>query len=242
MAVVYACLVVRSYFLSAAEGELAFSGVMMSRATLCEILAMKLLAHFASNHIQLVAVLTTSWNPLAGAPPDVVEDVKRVMGADDDDMNYPQSALEMAISTKAKAFLSCPVSQKVVNDIYSGVVVFSMTGNHSVLADNYKPRAIEIYDYRDGPFLDHYRLRVPKYGAVLEFLNFALLLLTYVLCLSSRNDLKLMPSEIAFIIFASAFTLEEYTASTEHGWIIYIANVKLPYSFKAVPYASGITL
>jgi len=30
------------------------------------------------------------------------------------------------------------------------------------------------------------RLRVPKYGAWLEFLNFGLLLLTFVLCLFSK--------------------------------------------------------
>lgn len=63
----------------------------------------------------------------------------------------------MAISTQAKHFLSFPVTQKVVNDIYSGRVVFSMAATQSVLADNYKPRAIEIYDSRKAPFLDHYR-------------------------------------------------------------------------------------
>lgn len=31
-----------------------------------------------------------------------------------------------------------------------------------------------------------YRLRVPKYGAYFEFVNFGLLLFTYILCLSSR--------------------------------------------------------
>ena len=79
-----------------------------------------------------------------------------------------------------------------------------MTARRSILTDNYKPRAIEIYDCRSAPFIDHYRfvywfissanqvpdvmprLRVPFYGAILEFLNFAVLLLTFVLCLSSK--------------------------------------------------------
>jgi hypothetical protein len=55
MAVVFACMVVRSYFLTEAESDLAYSGVNFSRATLCEIMAMKLIGHFASNRIQLVA-------------------------------------------------------------------------------------------------------------------------------------------------------------------------------------------
>ena len=55
MAVIYACLVVRSYFLDEAESNLAYAGVMLSRAMLCEILAMKLLGYFAQSQIQLVA-------------------------------------------------------------------------------------------------------------------------------------------------------------------------------------------
>lgn len=162
---------------------------------------MKLLSHFASNHINLVAVLTTSWSPLAGASPEVgprilcvdlvpntfkkvIAEVKQVLGSNAN-VSDAQSALEVAISTQAKQFISSPVAQKVVNDIYTGRIVFSTAATRSMLADNYKPKAITIYDSRDAPFLDHYRLRVPKYGAILEFLNFACLLVTFVLCLSS---------------------------------------------------------
>ncbi|KAF7327794.1 hypothetical protein MKEN_00359200 [Mycena kentingensis (nom. inval.)] len=224
MAVVYACLVNRAFFLEESENDLAYAGVMLSRATLCEILAMKLLSHFASNHITLVAVLTTAWSPLAGALPEVVDEVKQVLGSKAN-VNDAQSALEMAISTDAKRFIASPVTQHVVNDIYSGRIVFSTAARRSMLADNYKPRAIQIYDCRDAPFLDHYRLRVPKYGAILEFLNFACLLVTFILCLSTQDYERVTFWEGVFFIFAAAFTLEEYTASNEHGWIIYIANM-----------------
>jgi hypothetical protein len=63
----------------------------------------------------------------------------------------------MAIATQAKAFLASPVTQQVVNDIYSGRVVYSVATYRSILADNYKPRAIEIYDPLNAPFLNHYR-------------------------------------------------------------------------------------
>lgn len=63
----------------------------------------------------------------------------------------------MAIFTNAKAFLASPVTQKVVNDVHSGRVVFSNVANRSILADNYKHRAIEVYNPHDAPFLDHYR-------------------------------------------------------------------------------------
>jgi hypothetical protein len=76
----------------------------------------------------------------------------------------------MAISTDAKAFLASPVTQKVVNDIYSGRVVFSVTANRSILADNYKPRAIEIYNPHNSPFLNHYR-RVLYFHSVVSRLS-----------------------------------------------------------------------
>ncbi|KAG7444146.1 receptor-activated Ca2+-permeable cation channel [Guyanagaster necrorhizus] len=234
MAVVYACLVVRSYFLNEAEEDLAYSGLMQSRAMFCEILAIKLLNNFANNYIQLVAVLTTTWNPLAGAPSDIVDEVRQVLGGDDDDLNSPQSALEMAISSESKHFLSCPVSQKVVNDIYSGRVVFSTAAHRSVLADNYKSRAIEVYDCRKAPFLDHYRLRVPRYGSILEFLNFAVLLCTFILCLTYQDLNVVTGWEIAFCVCAAAFVLEEYTAATEHGWSIYIANTWNAFDFSFI--------
>ncbi|KAI0822545.1 hypothetical protein BC628DRAFT_1327164 [Trametes gibbosa] len=216
LAVVYACFVVRSHFLSEAEDNLAYSGVLLSRASVCEILAMKLLGTFASSQLRVATVLTASWNPLAGAPDEIVSDVKHMVG--DDGMYDPQCALEMAIATESKAFLASPLVQSVVNDIYAGRMVFSMTSNRSVLADNYKPKSIEVYNVRNAPFLDHYRLRVPKYGAILEFLNFALLLTTFLLCLSKKDMNALNGFELVFIIFASAFALEEYTASKEHGW------------------------
>lgn len=98
MSVVYVCLVVRSYFLGAAETELAFAGVMLARANLCEILAMKLLSRFATNYIQLVAVLTTTWSPLAGATNQVLEEVKQVLNARDDDIDQSaESAIEVCI-------------------------------------------------------------------------------------------------------------------------------------------------
>ncbi|EKM58418.1 uncharacterized protein PHACADRAFT_90851 [Phanerochaete carnosa HHB-10118-sp] len=223
-AVVYACFVVRSHFLSEVSAHLAYSGLMLTRAHVCEILAMKLLACFSSNELQLASTLTASWNPLAGAPAEVILDVRDAVGGDGQ-LSDPQCALEMAIATQSKHFLSSPLVQAVVNDIYRGRVIFSMTSYNSVLADNYKPRSIEIYNPHNKPFLDHYRLRVPRYGAILEFINFVALLSLFLLALSNKDLDHMTPFEVVFIIFATAFALDEYTASKEHGWGIYIANI-----------------
>ena len=82
------------------------------------------------------------------------------------------------------------------------------------------------------------RLRVPKYGAILEFLHFAILVVFFCLCLSSewvfydKTRLPLILSfsidrvldsvgkwEAIFVLFAFAFLLEEYAQAREHGWV-----------------------
>jgi hypothetical protein len=65
--------------------------------------------------------------------------------------------IKMAISSSAKRFVASPIVQSVVNDIYSGRVVYSSSAHRSIVADNYKPRAIEIYDSRNASWLNHYR-------------------------------------------------------------------------------------
>ena len=40
-------------------------------------------------------MLTTGWNPLAGASPDIVEEVKQILGPEHD-AHDPQSALEVS--------------------------------------------------------------------------------------------------------------------------------------------------
>jgi hypothetical protein len=127
----------------------------------------------------------------------------------------------MAITTNSKAFLSSPVTQKIVNDIYYGRVVFTVSAGRGLLADNYKHKAIEIYDSRASPILDHYRyvpslklycadtryrLKVPFYGAILEFLNFGVLVLTFILCLSSASSNPLLSHNLTSSIpFSSSF-------------------------------------
>ncbi|KAG2157982.1 uncharacterized protein EDB93DRAFT_1122521 [Suillus bovinus] len=225
MAIVYACMVVRSYFLAQSGSDLAHAGVMYSRATLCEIMALKLLSHFASSKIQLVAVLTTLWCPLAGAPDDVIEEVKDAIGGKDEYVDDPQCAIEMAIATKAKTFLASAIVQSVVTDIYNGRIIVSITGNRSMVPDNYKQRAIMVYNPRTAPMLDHYRLKVPRYSAILHFVNIAVLLVVFFACIWTQDVSHVTLWESVFLVFAIAFTLQEYTASKEYGWTIYIANI-----------------
>lgn len=65
-----------------------------------EILAMKLVRSFASSKLQLAIVLTTSWNPIIGALPEIVEDVTHALGGDEEDLDDPTSALEVSYSNQ----------------------------------------------------------------------------------------------------------------------------------------------
>lgn len=64
---------------------------------------------------------------------------------------------KMAIATKAKTFLASAIVQSVVTDMYNGRIIVSIAGNRSMVPDNYKQRAIMVYDPRTAPMLDHYR-------------------------------------------------------------------------------------
>ncbi|PVF95960.1 hypothetical protein CPB86DRAFT_763124 [Serendipita vermifera] len=225
MGTVFAFLVVRAHFISSAEGDLSYAHVKLSRANLCELIAIKMLRHFAKNPIELVAVLTINWHPLAGAPPDIRNAVKKLVGGHEEDLDDPASALEIAIATEGKHFLSTPLAQTVVNDIYTGRVVYTVASSRALIADNYKQKQIEIYDPKAAPWLDHYRLRVPKYGQILEFINYTILLLTFLLCLSNKKFDKIDFYELIFNIFALSFAFHEYAACREHGWEIYMADM-----------------
>jgi len=71
--------------------------VMQSRASLCELLAVKLMSRFASHHTELLAVLTTSWCPLAGASSATVEEVKYAISGHD--LETSHTALEVRTAT-----------------------------------------------------------------------------------------------------------------------------------------------
>lgn len=154
---VFACFVVRAHFLNESEDNLAYASLKLSQASMCELLAIKLLRHFSTSPLQLVATLTLNWNPVAGASTAAVRAIKYEMNAEDDDLAEPASAIELAIATSSKHFIASYMVQNVINDIYTGRIVYNVQSTRSLVADNYKRRTIQFYDPKNAPFLDHYR-------------------------------------------------------------------------------------
>jgi hypothetical protein len=65
---------------------------------MCEFLAIKFLRHFASNKIELAAVLTHSWNPLSGAPHQIAKQIKAAISLkNDEEITQLTSALEVCL-------------------------------------------------------------------------------------------------------------------------------------------------
>ena len=68
---------------------------MMTRAALCELLAMKLARCYANNKVMLATALTTGWRPTAGAPPDVAAEIQDSIGGHEEDLEDSNCALEV---------------------------------------------------------------------------------------------------------------------------------------------------
>lgn len=87
-----------------------------------------------------------------------------------------------------------------------------------------KDVGVYVYDPRAAGWLDQGRLRIPKYRSIIEFINFSVLTALFVLAISQKNYSRINGFELAFIIYALGFGLDEFATTNEHGWTIYIAN------------------
>lgn len=52
--------------------------------------------------------------------------------------------------------------------IYTGQIVYAATSFVDILPDHYKRKEITLYNPREAPILDHYRLKVPRFRQALE--------------------------------------------------------------------------
>jgi hypothetical protein len=87
-----------------------------------------------------------------------------------------------------------------------------------------QPAGVFIYDPRLNGWLDYTRLRIPRWRAYIEFLNFAVLLALFTWNLADKDITRVNLSEGLFIVFALGFALDEFAASNERGWTIYLAS------------------
>jgi len=154
-----------------------------------------------------------NWGALDGAPDDVRDAVDQ-----DDLVEARDSAIELAIVSGSKRFCAQPLIQHLIDEIYTGQIVYQPQTHNSLIADNYvspktrrrrqqqrdrardgshqpllqeyDPDSAEVYTYNPylGGWLDYTRLRVPRWRRWIEFGSFSILLFLFVATLSSEVD------------------------------------------------------
>ncbi|KIR79851.1 nonselective cation channel [Cryptococcus gattii EJB2] len=246
--VLYALMANRIQFITLSASDLSSAPLQTSRAAFCELLAIKVLRSqpYAQDEAALVGQLVHAYCAFEGASDEtwasLGEDKKDV-----EEMN--SSALELAIVSSSKNFLSLPLIQHLVNLIYSGQLIYSPMSSRSIISDSYisertrqrrrrqahdqsgtfvhshahtnddeELREVYVYNPYQAGWLDHSRLKVPKWRKCMEFMSFIILLALFVSTLAWRDLHHLTVLEIIYIFFSFGFILDEFAASKEHGW------------------------
>jgi hypothetical protein len=141
------------------------------------------------------------------------------------------TALEVAIVSEAKSFLSTSACQKIVENVYRGRIIYTPTSFIDILPDHYKNRGISLYDPRRAPYLNQYRLIVPRTRNIIEAGQFIVLLILYMIMMSNREHiigprhLRLTASELIFDMYAAGWVLDELASICEHGWTVHTENL-----------------
>ena len=230
----YCLLVNRFQFLREQVYRSHQQSVNVTRALLCELLAHRILRRFDEDYPEprgvlfLSNVLVTGFSPFQGAPDGVLAEVNPSipwMSKRRDVYEGSLTALELAIVSESKSFLSSAACQKVVDAIYEGRIVYTPSSFVDILPDRYKHKPISLYDPRAAPLLNQYRLIVPRTRNILEVFQFIVLLVLYFLVMETRNSYTYTLIEAAFDIYAFGWALDQFASMLEHGWQVYTQNL-----------------
>ncbi|KAI1814086.1 nonselective cation channel [Poronia punctata] len=228
ISIVYCLLVNRSQFLHEQEHMSNRQNVHYTRAMLCEIVATRILRRFGEDNpgseglLLLANILVAGFEPFQNAP----EAVRREASLGSTwSYNRTLPALEIAIITGSRYFLSSTHCQKVVDAIYIGQVVYTPSTFLDLIPDRYKRKPISLYQPEKEPLLNQYRLIVPRTRNMLEIIQFIVLLVLYLLFMLERNPHRLSIYEAAFCIYAFGWALDQFATILEHGWSVYTQNL-----------------
>ncbi|KAH6660188.1 hypothetical protein BKA67DRAFT_667053 [Truncatella angustata] len=237
ISIVYCLLVNRVQFLHEQSHLSNRQNVNFTRATLCEVVATRILRRFGEDNdgnpglLVLAHILVAGFTPFQNAP----EDIRREGSlASTWDLHRTLPALEVAILSEAKFFLSSTHCQKVIDAIYTGHIVYTPSTFLDLIPDRYKQKPISLYDPREAPLLNQYRLIVPRTRNYLEVFQFLILIGLYLLFMAERNPDQFSPLEMAFSVYAFGWVLDQFATILEHGWNVYTQNL---WSFLDVMFA-----
>jgi hypothetical protein len=226
--------------------------VCTTRALLCELVANRVLRRFHEDNpgsqglLLLAHILVGGFDPFQGAPEEVI-------GAEEASLAWTSTsrtgnkrklpALEIAIITESKTFLSSSACQRVVSAIFEGRVVYTPTSFIDILPDHYKQKPISLYNPREAPMLNQYRLIVPRTRNILEIFHFLIMLLLYISVMAGRDASTFGIIELLFIVYTCGWVLDQVASILEHGQptnALQSAKVKLTSSRLACLYSKSV--
>ncbi|KAK1983601.1 nonselective cation channel [Colletotrichum cereale] len=230
MTIVYCLLANRLYFLRQ-QATSVYQPVNVARATLCELIAARVLRrlHEANPGPQgllfLSRILVGGFDPFEGAPEAVEFEGRRRWAVQArGGRERKLTALELAILSESKAFIGSPGCQRVVNAVYEGRVVYTPLSIVDILPDHHEHHPVSLYDPRKAPVLNHHRLVVPRSRNFIEFVQFLVLMVLYFLAMLYRRSSSEL-FEFLFCIYAAGWVLDEFAAVVEHGWEVHAQNL-----------------
>ena len=235
ISVVYCLLVNRARFMKDQVFLAHHQTVNMTRASLCELLATRVLRRFNEDNpgrnglLVMANILVSGFEPFQNCPDDVLISnrhlLNRYLERSKDSRGKTTNALELAILSEAKHFVSATACQRVIESIYHGRVVYTPNSLFDIIPDHYKHKNVSLYDPRKAPMLNHYRLIVPRTRSILECAQFLLLLTIYIFTMISRNRGQITTWEILWIVYGFGWVLDGFSSMCEHGWHVYSQNL-----------------
>ena len=225
--------------------------VNLTRANLCELVAMKVLrrhdeeATGKQGLLVLARILVAPFQPFQNAPAEICPAPRQWQYNNQGGYEGKLTALEVAIISESKTFLGSSASQKVIDAVYRGRVVYTPTTFLDILPDHYKHKPVSLYDPRKAPLLNQYRLIVPRIRNLIEVMQFIILLALYCFAMMEQNHADFTLAEAAFVLYGAGWTLDECLSMLEHGWMVHtqelwaflditFAGIYLCYSFLRV--------
>jgi hypothetical protein len=168
----------------------------------------------------LAYILVGSFDPFQGAPQEVRDQSElqlhwTVRSRSGFMRKLP--ALEIAIISESKIFLSSSACQMVVRAIYEGRVIYTPTSFIDILPDHYKYKPVSLYNPRKGPILNQYRLIVPRTRNYLEIIHFIVLLALFLSVMAHRDASHFGALELVFLIYTFGLLLDMFATVLEHG-------------------------
>ncbi|KAI8582803.1 hypothetical protein K450DRAFT_268754 [Umbelopsis ramanniana AG] len=222
-AAVFAWLSARCDYLKESYKDLGNTKLLQTRADVCEVVAIRLLKSYTPD--MLIYVLTNDFAPnqSSKSASNLLKIYERKEQMEIASMN----ALEVAIEGSAKNFVSSPLVQRLLDDIWRGNIVFFASAiDHpssrikwaytlpTQTVDRAKvpiPIKVATVNHADPHILRLSRLRVPRYKAFFETLIYCVFVFCYSMML--YNDICGSPNgwEILFDFFVIGYTINEVT-------------------------------